>query len=109
LIKACQGLAENEESLHQREMRVYSLPCWELLDEQPAAYKAEVLGPAHARRVSLEAGVTLGWSRFTGLDGLTIGVDTFGYSAPGPDLARHFGLEPQQVQDRIAAWLNSPS
>jgi transketolase len=108
LIKACQGLAESEGSLHQREMRVYSLPCWELLDEQPAAYKAEVLGPAHARRVSLEAGVTLGWTRFTGLDGLTMGVDTFGYSAPGSDLARHFGLEPQQVQDRIAAWLNSP-
>ena len=108
LIQACQGLAERDGSFQHREIRVYSLPCWELLDEQPASYQAEVLGPAHAHRVSLEAGVTLGWTRFTGHDGLNLGVDTFGYSAPGPDLARHFGLEPHQVRDRIAAWLNGP-
>ncbi|MFM7497576.1 MAG: transketolase family protein [Bacteroidota bacterium] len=105
LIEACQLLSEVEGSVPARTIRIYSIPCWELLDQQPEDYRASIRGPKNAKRVSMEAGVTQGWASFTGLDGLQIGVDTFGYSAPGPDLARHFGLEAAQVKDRILAWL----
>ncbi|MFZ9680672.1 MAG: transketolase family protein [Bacteroidia bacterium] len=109
LIEACQLLSESEGSGQARTIRVYSIPCWELLDQQPEDYRAQLRGPNKAKRVSMEAGITLGWSKFTGLDGLQIGVDTFGYSAPGPDLAKHFGLEAAQVKDRILAWLHPRS
>ena len=60
---------------------VVSMPSWELFDAQDATYRAEVL-PNDALKVSIEAGVTLGWQRYTGSDGLNIGLDSFGASAP---------------------------
>lgn len=105
LLEAVQGMSASWSQEMDREIRVFSVPCWECLDRQDEAYRAEVMGPERALRVTLEAGVTLGWSKFTGRQGLALGVDTFGYSAPGPDLARHFGLTAAQVQSRITEWL----
>ena len=51
--------------------------------------------------VSIEAGITSGWEKFTGRNGLNIGIDTFGESAPGTDVANHFGLNPEKVYDVI--------
>lgn len=99
-IEAAQKLAEG-----QGNIRVISLPCWELFDEQPADYRRMIYSLEAKHRVSIEAGVTLGWQRFTGIDGLNIGVDTFGLSAPGDALAEHFGLTPKQVAERIAAYM----
>jgi transketolase len=83
--------------------RVVSLPCWELFNLQPDAYRAQVLGDAP--RVSIEAAATFGWDAIVGANGLTIGIDRFGASAPDGDLARHFGLTPGQVAEKVRAYL----
>ena len=61
---------------------VVSMPCWSLFDAQDAAYRADIL-PRGALLVSIEAGATFGWERYTGRSGLNIGLDRFGASAPG--------------------------
>lgn len=106
LIQAAQAIHASETMGRRREIRIFSVPCWECLELQDEAYFADIMGPDHALRVSVEAGVTTGWSKFTGRKGLNIGVDCFGYSAPGPDLAEHFGLTVRQVQERILHWMN---
>lgn len=71
--------------------RVVSLPCWSLFDAQPEPYRRSVL-PAGVPKVSIEAGATLGWSRYVGIEGASIGVDRFGASAPGPIVLRELGI-----------------
>lgn len=88
-----------------RAARVVSLPCWEVFAEQPQSYRDEVLPPSCARRVSLEAGVTFGWQRFTGAEGLELGIDRFGASAPLADLERMFGFTPEQVLEKVRSYL----
>jgi transketolase len=83
---------------------VVSMPCWELFAAQDAAYRADLL-PADALKVSVEAGVTLGWERWTGSDGITIGIDTFGASAPADQLYKHFGLTGEAIFNKIKAKL----
>src|SRR3546814_4340136 len=70
---------------------VVSMPCWSLFDAQQATYKADLL-PSDALKVSIEAGTTFGWERYTGLDGLRFGIDSFGASAPAEALFDYFGL-----------------
>src|SRR5690606_20041212 len=57
---------------------VVSMPAWHLFDAQDAAYRADILGDEGVLRVSIEAGTTMGWERYTGLEGLRIGLDRFG-------------------------------
>ena len=59
------------------------------------------MGPQSALRVSIEAGITTGWEHYTGLNGLNIGIDTFGESAPGNEVAVHFGLIAEKIAGRI--------
>ena len=75
--------------------RVVSLPCWELFEAQEDGYRDGVL-PAGVPRVAVEAGATLGWERYVG-SGPVVGVDRFGASAPGGELARRFGLTEEAV------------
>lgn len=82
---------------------VVSMPCCELFDAQNAAYRADIL-PAEVLKVSIEAGVTLGWQKYVG-DGLTIGIDRFGASAPADQLYAHFGLAAETIVPRIKARL----
>ena len=79
---------------------VVSMPCWERFDAQDAGYRADLL-PVDALRVSIEAGTTLGWERYTGTDGLRFGIDSFGASAPAPVLYQHFGLTADAITPRI--------
>jgi transketolase len=79
--------------------RVVSLPCWETFEDQDAAYRDTVLPPAVSKRVSVEAGATLGWERWVGDDGAIIGIDHFGASAPAPAIFEHFGLTVERVTD----------
>jgi len=85
---------------------VVSMPCMELFDAQSEAYKAEVL-PTGALIVSIEAGSTLGWERYTGRSGINIGLDTFGASAPAEDLFAHFGFTAAAIVPQILNKLNA--
>jgi len=82
-------------------IQVVSVPCWELFFTQEASYQAEILQPACKNRVSIEAGATLGWERFVGQEGLMIGLDHYGASAPAPVLAELYGFTPQAIGARI--------
>jgi transketolase len=77
--------------------RVVSMPCWELFDKQPKAYKDEILPPSVTARMSIEAGATLGWSKYVGDRGFALGIDHFGASAPAAALAKAFGFTPENV------------
>jgi transketolase len=77
--------------------RVVSLPCWELFHEQDSAYREQVLPAAVRARVSIEAGVTLGWHQFVGDAGIAIGLDRFGASAPYERIYQELGLTPARV------------
>ena len=79
--------------------RVVSLPCWELFDLQPAAYRDEVLPPRIRKRLSVESGVSLGWERYVGDEGAIVGIDHFGASAPGATIFEHFGFTAERVAE----------
>jgi len=83
---------------------VVSMPCWERFDGQDEAYRAAIL-PEGPLLVSIEAGATLGWERYTGRSGLNIGLDRFGASAPAGDLFKHFGFTADAIVPRIVAAL----
>jgi transketolase len=77
--------------------RVVSLPCWELFEEQEPAYRESILPRSVTARISIEAGRTLGWERYTGSFGLNIGVDQFGASAPYEKLYEEYGLTAARI------------
>jgi transketolase len=79
--------------------RVVSLPCWELFDRQPAAYRHQVLPPEVRARVAVEQAATLGWDRYVGDDGAVVGMHTFGASAPLKQLLTRFGFTPDKVAE----------
>jgi transketolase len=77
--------------------RVVNLACWELFGRQDAAYRDAVLPPAVTARISVEAGVTLGWSRYVGDRGASVGIDRFGASAPAKVLFEKLGVTAERV------------
>ena len=79
--------------------RVVSLPSWELFAAQPEAYRASVLPDSVRARVSVEAGVTEGWRQFVGLDGLSVGIDRFGASAPYQVVYEKLGVTAEAVAE----------
>jgi transketolase len=85
--------------------RVVSMPCWELFDRQPQAYRDEVLPPGTRPRLAIEAGSPMGWSRYTGDHGDTVTLDRFGASAPGEVVMRELGFTVDHVVARAKALL----
>jgi len=81
-------------------VRVVSMPCTEVFDQQDAAYKASVL-PAGLPRVAVEAGVTDFWFKYVGLEGAVVGIDRYGESAPAGVLFKHFGLTADAVAQAV--------
>ncbi|HIQ70674.1 MAG TPA: transketolase [Candidatus Onthenecus intestinigallinarum] len=77
--------------------RVVSMPCMELFDKQDAAYRESVLPAAVRARVAVEAGATMPWYKYVGLDGAVIGLDHYGASAPAKLLFEQFGFTAQHV------------
>ena len=86
-------------------VRVVSMPCWELFEEQPQAYRDEVLPPDVKARLSVEAGVSLGWSKWVGDHGASVSIEHFGASAPGPTVLEEFGYTVDNVVARATALL----
>jgi transketolase len=85
--------------------RVVSMPCWELFEAQPEAYRRQVLPPQVTARVAVEAGSPLGWYKYVGLQGDIVGMTRFGASAPGKVLFEQFGFTPEQVAHRALRLL----
>ncbi|MBO6526859.1 transketolase [Erythrobacter sp.] len=88
---------------------VVSMVCTRLFDEQDEAYRSDILpdvSPDEILRVSIEAGTTFGWERYVGTHGLTIGIDSFGASAPASDLFEKFGLTADAIVPQIMNKLN---
>ncbi len=77
--------------------RVVSLPSWEIFEAQGEEYRRSVIPPEIKARISIEAGSTLGWCRYIGDDGVAIGIDHFGASAPGKVVYEKFGITAQRV------------
>lgn len=84
--------------------RVVSMPCWELFQSQDDSYRTSVL-PQGVLRVSVEAGATLGWQKWIGDDGIAIGIDRFGASAPYQEIYKQFGLTPESITEFVRAKL----
>ena len=77
--------------------RVVSMPCWDLFEEQGAAYKESVLPSAVRARVAVEAGTPIGWERYVGLEGRVVGQNQFGASGPAKEVFKHFGFTVENV------------
>ena len=93
---------EVKDKLSDLNIKVVNLACWELFDEQDTSYRNDVLSCSDTTHiVSIEAGITDGWQKYTGRNGLNIGINTFGESAPGKEVAHHFGLYPEKICDLI--------
>jgi transketolase len=84
-------------------VRVVSIPSFYRFDQQPQAYRDEVLPPSCRKRVAIEAGVSGLWWKYVGLDGKVIGIDRFGLSAPGGKVMEVLGITPQAVVDAVKA------
>ncbi|MBL6803229.1 MAG: transketolase [Synechococcus sp. BS307-5m-G38] len=89
-----------------KKVRVVSMPCVELFDEQSAAYKEEVLPGSVRKRMVVEAAESFGWHRFVGLDGATVTMDRFGASAPGGTCLKEFGFTVENVVAKASALLS---
>jgi transketolase len=84
--------------------RVVSMPSTNVFDRQEQAYKDSVLTPG-VKRVAIEAGITDFWRKYVGLEGGVVGIDTFGESAPGGVLMKHFGFTVENVVKNVEAVL----
>ena len=90
-------------------VRVVSMPSTSRFDNQSVSYKESVLPKNCRLRVAVEAGHTAGWWKYVGLDGDVIGIDSFGASAPGSYLMKHFGLTPEAITERVQALIQRNS
>ena len=86
-------------------VRVVSMPSWHLFEKQDEAYKESVLPKAIKARMSIEAGTTMGWSKYVGDNGIAYGLDHFGTSAPAPEIAKEYGFTPEHIADVASGLL----
>ena len=98
---------EAAHTLHQRGVgvRVVSMPSWALFEAQSEEYRDSVLPPPVKARVSVEAGVTLGWERYVGLEGVAVGLDRFGASAPAETVYEKLGVDAAHIVDAATKLL----
>jgi transketolase len=90
-------------------VRVVSMPCWELFEQQPQEYRDEVVLPGVRARLSVEPGVELGWSKWVGDHGSSISIEHFGASAPGETVLEQYGYNVDNVVARATALLERVS
>ena len=102
---------EAAQTLHSENVnaRLISMPSWELFDAQPREYRDAVLPPGQRTRLSVEAGAVNGWGRYVGLDGASIGMSTFGASAPGAVMLEQFGFTPARIAAEARKLINPAS
>ena len=84
-----------------KNVRVVSVPCFKLFDDQTEGYREKVIGGDLGQRVAIEAGSSFGWSQFIGIEGIAITVDTFGKSAPAKDVYAYFGFTVENIVEHV--------
>jgi len=84
-----------------KDVRVVSMPCWEIFDLQDESYRQTIIGGDLGTRVSIEAGVDLGWHKYIGAEGISICMEGFGASAPASVLAEEFGFTVDSILERL--------
>ncbi|MED5268712.1 MAG: transketolase C-terminal domain-containing protein, partial [Candidatus Neomarinimicrobiota bacterium] len=89
----------------EEKIKVVNMPCWELFEKQSKDYKKEILSHNCKKRISIEAGTTTGWEKFVGKDGLTVGINEFGHSAPGKDVAHKLDFTKEAIAYKIKEYL----
>ena len=89
--------------------RVVNMGCQEVFDQQPESYKNTVLPPKISKRISIEAGVSFGWEKYTGLEGSSISLERFGVSAPGGQAMEALGFTVERVVETALQIRNSTS
>ena len=100
------GLAmEVVELMQDKKIRVVSMPCWEIFEKQSEDYKNSLIPKRGSMKISIEAGITMGWDKYIGSNGLSIGLNHYGASAPGKDLAEEFGFTATKVEAKIREHL----
>jgi transketolase len=83
------------------DVRLVSMPSWELFEAQSPEYRESVLPPAVTARVAIEAAAPLGWCKWVGSRGIVMGIERFGASAPYKEIYRHFGLTPENLVENV--------
>ena len=90
-----------------KKIRVISMPCMEIFEQQSFEYKNSLMPKRGCLRVTIEAGIINGWEKYAGYNGLSIGLDRYGASAPGVELANEFGFTPRKIEERVRSHLKS--
>ena len=103
-LEAARALADGGAAV-----RVVSMPCMEIFEAQPEAYREEVLPRSVRTRLAVEPGASMSWWKWVGMDGDVLGVDHFGASAPGATVLREFGFSAENIAARASALLHTTS
>ncbi len=99
-VQICMQAAEKLTAAGKK-VRVVSMPCWKLFDQQSADYRESVLPAAVTNRVAVEAGIRMGWDKYIGADGKFIGMDSFGASGPFEELYEKFGITADKIAKAV--------
>jgi len=98
---------ETAQRMEDKSIRIISMPCLELFEEQSTEYKHSIIPPRGAMKISFEAGITFGWEKYIGPNGLSIGINHYGASAPANELADSFGFTPKKAEKKIRNHLST--
>ena len=98
---------ETAKLLKDKNIRVISMPCMEIFEKQSNEYKSSIIPGRGCLKVTIEAGITHGWEKFSGINGLSIGINHYGASAPGKVLADEFGFTAEKIEARIRDHLKT--
>ena len=97
---------ETAENMSDKRVRVISMPCMEIFNGQDSDYKEKLIPKRGCLKITLEAGITHGWEKYAGPNGLSVGLDHYGSSAPGKELADEFGFTSVKVEKKIRVHLD---
>ncbi|MFH2092886.1 MAG: transketolase [Pseudomonadota bacterium] len=103
-VHICVEAAKTLEHDHNIKAAVVSMPSWELFEQAPAAYREKILPSAVTKRMAVEAGISMGWEKYTGPNGKIIAIDKFGASAPGGTVLKEYGFSAQNIVENALAF-----
>jgi transketolase len=104
-VHICVEAAQILEKEHNVTASVVSMPSWELFEKSPAPYKERILPSDVTKRMAVEAGITMGWHKYVGMNGKIIGIDKFGASAPGGTVLKEYGFSPENIVENALDFL----